>query len=69
MCGKEINIYENAHIRSENKGISEKARIKAFLKSNSENQASNTPKHCPHCGEIVTSKNCAMCGKENNLFK
>ena len=29
----------------------------------------NTVKHrCPHCGEIVTSSTCDMCGKENNLY-
>lgn len=25
-------------------------------------------KWCPHCGDIVNSKYCSMCGKENSLF-
>ena len=25
-------------------------------------------KRCPHCGDIVKSKTCEMCGKTNNLF-
>jgi predicted RNA-binding Zn-ribbon protein involved in translation (DUF1610 family) len=23
---------------------------------------------CPHCGSAVSSRHCAMCGKDNNLF-
>lgn len=25
-------------------------------------------KMCPHCGSAVSSRHCAMCGKDNNLF-
>jgi hypothetical protein len=23
---------------------------------------------CPHCGSAVSSRHCAMCGKDNTLF-
>ena len=28
----------------------------------------STQKRCPHCGELVKSNICEMCGKENHLF-
>ena len=28
----------------------------------------HTATQCPHCGEIVNSNKCSMCGKSNNLF-
>lgn len=28
----------------------------------------NVQKKCPYCGEIVSSNQCGMCGKVNNLF-
>ena len=30
--------------------------------------SSDKTKLCPHCGEVVKTNTCAMCGKKNNLF-
>ena len=44
----------------------EKKRIQSVFKATHTN--SYNPKRCPHCGEVVKSSTCAMCGKKNNLF-
>ena len=62
-------IAENTQKKSINKETSKNAKAELFLKSNYMNQVSTMEKkHCPHCGDTVTSKVCDMCGKENNLF-
>ena len=44
------------------------------VSKNRNNTLKNTPyssaryERCPHCGEIVKSNTCDMCGKSNNLF-
>lgn len=60
-----FNTTNNAVNKMES---SKEIRTKPFFKSVPTNQTS-TQRQCPHCGEIITSKICAMCGKENNLFK
>ena len=34
----------------------------------SSNPQQTTVKTCPHCGEVVRSEVCGMCGNKNNLF-
>ena len=60
-----FNTANNAVNKMES---SKEISTKPFFKSVSTNQTS-TQRQCPHCGETITSKICAMCGKENNLFK
>lgn len=47
--------------------IARKERVKAVFKSTNTKNPTQT-KRCPHCGEIVTSDTCGMCGKKNNLY-
>ena len=46
----------------------ETKRIQSVFKATHTNSSSN-PKRCPHCGEVVKSSTCEMCGNKNNLFK
>lgn len=47
--------------------IARKERVKAVFKSTNIKNPIQT-KRCPHCGEVVTSDTCGMCGKKNNLY-
>ena len=58
----------STNLNTANNAINKMEGAKPFLKSIPANQTS-TRQQCPHCGETITSKICAMCGKENNLFK
>lgn len=59
---------ESTTFNTDNNTINKMEGAKPFFKSIPVNQTS-TRQQCPHCGETITSKICAMCGKENNLFK
>ena len=48
------------------KEVAEKKRIESVLKATA--KKSPTAHYCPHCGEIVKSNTCDMCGFKNNLF-
>ena len=56
----------NDAIWDKEKKEAERKQILTVFKSTSKNPS--TLHYCPHCGEVVTSRNCDMCGKENNLF-
>ena len=58
----------SSNFNTANNAINKMEVAKPFFKSITANQTS-TRRQCPHCGETITSKICAMCGKENNLFK
>ena len=73
----EIPTAEKARIKAEN----EKARIEAekeknkikeardfFINASKPQQPAPVTGTCPYCGEIVKTKKCEMCGKENGLF-
>ena len=58
----------STNFNTANNAINKMEDAKPFFKSIPANKTS-TRRQCPHCGETITSKICAMCGKENNLFK
>ena len=58
----------STNFNTANNVINKMEGAKPFFKSVPANQTS-TRRCCPYCGETITSKICAMCGKENNLFK
>ena len=58
----------STNFNTANNAINKMEGAKPFFKSIPANKTS-TRRQCPHCGETITSKICAMCGKENNLFK
>ena len=62
---RQVTVLNNARLNNK-KEEAKKKQILAVFKSTS--KKTSTSHYCPHCGEVVTSRNCDMCGKENNLF-
>ena len=54
-------------IRANTRGEEKKAKEDALRKAVS-SVYDGSRKKCPHCGGIVTSSTCEMCGKSNNLY-
>ena len=64
IFNKANNIVD-AVCNNENE-VAEEKRIKSVLKATA--KKSPTAHYCPHCGEIVKSNTCDMCGLKNDLF-
>ena len=60
---------EKISTNNDQKDVSEE-KVAESIKSSKQSapNTSATVKRCPYCGERVTSKVCAVCERENNLF-
>ena len=66
FSGKQLDQNEN---KTDFKDIANKKISQSIKKfRSSQSNTSTNIKRCPYCGERVTSKVCAVCERENNLF-
>ena len=67
IAGKKVNTEaRTTTLRVASVTSSQDAKRTAFYTSN--NTQTSKAKVCPHCGEMVRSNVCDMCGNKNNLF-
>lgn len=68
IAGKKVNTgARTTTLRAASTTSSQEAKRTTFYTSNNNTQTSKV-KVCPHCGEMVRSNVCDMCGNKNNLF-
>ena len=63
MCGKTNNFVDISRTRS-TEPTAKPIKSNKFYDINQ----GKVYRTCPHCGETVTTSECGMCGKKNNLF-
>ena len=69
MCGKMNNfIFNSTSTNSITKDKNEVLVMKPNKYSKSSSKNHSNPKRCPHCGELVYSNTCIMCGMKNREF-